>query len=88
MPLGQMPVLEIDGKKMCQSAAIGRYLANKYGLLGSTEMDKYWADMYLETLEDLFKKFPFTERDEEKKVRGRCTNYPIRNPTRDHYHPR
>jgi len=29
MPLGQMPVLEIDGVKIPQSLAIGRYLARK-----------------------------------------------------------
>ena len=31
MPLGAMPVLEIDGKKSCQSNAIARYLAKKFG---------------------------------------------------------
>ena len=31
MPFGQVPVLEIDGYKMCQSFAICRYLANLYG---------------------------------------------------------
>ena len=31
MPLGTMPVLEIDGEKSCQSNAIARYLAKKFG---------------------------------------------------------
>ncbi|VDP05097.1 unnamed protein product [Heligmosomoides polygyrus] len=31
MPFGQLPVLEIDGKKLAQSFAIARFLARKYG---------------------------------------------------------
>lgn len=68
MPLGQMPVLEVDGLKMAQSAAIARYLANKYNLAGKTDIDKYRADMFTETLNELGQKFPWSEKDEAKKV--------------------
>lgn len=30
-PFGQLPVLDVDGVKICQSGAINRYIANKYG---------------------------------------------------------
>ncbi len=31
MPMGQMPVLEVDGKKLTQAVAIGRYVAEQHG---------------------------------------------------------
>ncbi|VDO84943.1 unnamed protein product [Haemonchus placei] len=31
MPFGQLPVLDIDGKQLCQSFAIVRYLAKQFG---------------------------------------------------------
>ncbi|VVC88621.1 unnamed protein product [Leptidea sinapis] len=34
MPFGQMPVLEINGKKYAQTLAIMRFLGRKYGLVG------------------------------------------------------
>ena len=32
MPFGQAPILEEDGKILCQSHAIESYLARKYGM--------------------------------------------------------
>lgn len=31
MPLGQMPVLEVDGVKIGQSLAISRFIGHEYG---------------------------------------------------------
>ena len=34
MPLGQLPVLEVDGVKFCQQLSIARFLARRFGLVG------------------------------------------------------
>lgn len=33
MPMGQLPVLDVDGEKLSQSRAIARYLAREFGEL-------------------------------------------------------
>jgi glutathione S-transferase len=51
-PFGQLPVLEVDGVKICQSMAISRYLAAKFGFAGQTEFDRARVDMIVECLND------------------------------------
>ncbi|XP_045451455.1 glutathione S-transferase 2-like [Melitaea cinxia] len=53
MPFGQMPVLEIDGKKYAQSVAISRYLGRKYGLNGKDIEEDFEIDQNLEFLLDI-----------------------------------
>lgn len=52
MPMGQMPILEVDGKAMYQSVAICRYLANKVGLGGSSDYENYEIDNVVDTMND------------------------------------
>jgi len=52
-PFGQVPVLEFDGRTYCQSNAISRYLANKFGFAGKTELDKLQADMVVDCIVDI-----------------------------------
>jgi len=69
-PFGQMPILEVDGVKLCQSNACARYLARKYHLAGKSELEHAQADMIVDCLEDTVKpiiKF-FFEKDEAKKA--------------------
>lgn len=53
MPLGQMPVLEIDGKAYHQSKAISRFIAKKGNLYGSNELEALEIDAAIETIDDL-----------------------------------
>nr|AFJ75809.1 glutathione s-transferase S2 [Nilaparvata lugens]5H5L_A Chain A, Glutathione s-transferase S2 [Nilaparvata lugens]5H5L_B Chain B, Glutathione s-transferase S2 [Nilaparvata lugens]BAS01274.2 prostaglandin D synthase [Nilaparvata lugens] len=68
-PYGQVPVLEVDGKQVCQSTAIARYLGKKAGLAGSNE----WEDLMIDTMIDTFNDFRssiskwFRESDEATK---------------------
>jgi len=52
-PFGQLPLLEVDGRVFCQSIAFTRYLANKFGFAGKTELDKLQADMIVDCIVDL-----------------------------------
>jgi prostaglandin-H2 D-isomerase / glutathione transferase len=52
MPMGQMPILEVDGKVMYQSGAICRYLATKVGLAGSDACENYQIDNVVESMND------------------------------------
>jgi len=56
MPMGQMPMLEIDGHKLCQSVAIGRFLARKHHLTGSDDFTAAQCDMYVDGVQDLIPK--------------------------------
>jgi len=69
-PFGQLPVLEVDGVKLCQSNACARYVARKLNLAGKTEIEQAQADMIVDCLEDSAKpilQFAF-EKDETKKA--------------------
>lgn len=53
MPFGKLPVLEIDGKKVNQSAAIGRYLAKKAGLAGDDDWESLLVDIAFENIYEM-----------------------------------
>ncbi|XP_072745803.1 uncharacterized protein [Anoplolepis gracilipes] len=52
-PFGQVPVLEVDGKKIAQSTAISRYLAKQYGLAGKDDWESLEIDSIVDTIHDL-----------------------------------
>ena len=49
-PLGQLPVLEYETHKICQSLTIARFAAKLAGLSGKTKYEKLRADMMVESL--------------------------------------
>ncbi|CAJ0605916.1 unnamed protein product [Cylicocyclus nassatus] len=51
-PFGQLPVLEIDGKQLAQSAAIARYLARKFGLAGKNPYEEAVVDSIVDQFKD------------------------------------
>lgn len=53
MPFGQVPVLEVDGKKINQSVAICRYLAKQYGLVGKDDWQNLEIDATVDTIHDM-----------------------------------
>ena len=70
-PLKQMPTLEVDGKVICQSAAIYRYLANEFNLYGSSNVDHALVDQICETLSEILTeilKIVFSKDSPEEKV--------------------
>ncbi|KAG5864165.1 Glutathione S-transferase, partial [Gonioctena quinquepunctata] len=69
MPLGQLPVLEHDGKLIPQTTAICRYLATKVKLSGNDDVEKLKIDITVDTIGDLRQKVQewAFERDQVKK---------------------
>ncbi|CAF1035180.1 unnamed protein product [Adineta steineri] len=69
MPLGQMPVLEVDGVKLPQSGAIARFLAKQFHLAGKDNFEQAQVDAVVDTVDDALKAFSpiFFEKDEAKK---------------------
>jgi len=53
MPLGMLPILEVDGKTLHRSTAICRYVAKKVGLAGDDDLEAYEIDAAYETITDL-----------------------------------
>ncbi|XP_058799471.1 glutathione S-transferase-like [Phymastichus coffea] len=52
-PFGQVPVLDVDGKKVNQSTAIARYLAKQHGLAGKDDWENLQIDATVDTIHDL-----------------------------------
>ncbi|CAF4189096.1 unnamed protein product, partial [Rotaria sordida] len=57
MPLGQMPVLEVDGTKLPQSLTIARFLAKQFQLAGKDNLEQAKVDAVADTLSDLVSKY-------------------------------
>jgi len=70
MPFGQLPLLTVEGHTYCQSISIARYLAEKFGLAGGSDIEKLRSDMLVHCTEDMVMAFlaSWKEQDPEKKA--------------------
>lgn len=70
-PTGTLPVLEVDGKSLSGSGPIDRFLAERFGLAGSNDIENAELAGIRDILIDCFWKFVpfFSEKDEEKKAK-------------------
>ena len=66
-----MPTLEVDDNVICQSSAIGRFVARELGFYGNNSLEQAVIDEVCETLHDLgmeLIKILYGGHDEEAKV--------------------
>ncbi|XP_019644571.1 PREDICTED: glutathione S-transferase 1-like [Branchiostoma belcheri] len=55
-PMGQLPVLEVDGVKLCQSMPIARFVARETGMAGKTNLEQAQADAFVDELIEMLPK--------------------------------
>lgn len=63
--MGKLPFLEIDGEIIFQSKAIERFLARRYGFMGSNELEAAKIDAICESIRDFKDKY-LQNKDNEK----------------------
>ncbi|KAL7011735.1 hypothetical protein ACKWTF_014417 [Chironomus riparius] len=84
-PLGQVPILEVDGQVLYQTIPICRFLGSKFNLLGDNEMENYQIDNVVQTITDLrmkiemvnFDKFSPPNVIEEKRAQLKSESIPF-----------
>ena len=69
-PTGQLPLLEVDGKTLTGSRPINRFLAERFGLAGSNDLENAEIAGIIDLMDDfIMRLFPwFIEKDEAKKA--------------------
>ena len=66
MPLGQVPVLEVDGTKIPQSGSIARFLAKQFQLAGKDNLEQAKVDAVGDTINDLMMASIPARREEDQ----------------------
>lgn len=69
-PYGQVPMLEIDGKKINQSTAIARYIAKQVGLAGKNDLEALEMDAIVDTIHDVRAKLAAFHYEENPDVKA------------------
>ncbi|XP_062585649.1 probable glutathione S-transferase 9 [Saccostrea cucullata] len=52
-PTGELPYLEVNGKRLTQSLTIARYLAREFGLAGGSNWEQALVEQVVDTCDDL-----------------------------------
>ncbi|KAK2584871.1 hypothetical protein KPH14_002468 [Odynerus spinipes] len=76
-PFGQVPMLEIDGKRIAQSVAICRFLAKKCNLVGKDDLEALEIDATVDTIHDVRAKlaaYHYEENAETKAAKLKVAN--------------
>ena len=70
-PTGALPVLEVDGKMYPGSGPIARFVAERYGLAGTNDLENLEIAGIVDTIDDCFLKLmqAFFEEDETRKAK-------------------
>ena len=61
LPLGQLPVLEVDGVAMTQSIAMAKWAAKKAGLNGADDLEAFKIDELIAIIDEVWNKIPANE---------------------------
>ncbi|XP_065370139.1 glutathione S-transferase [Calliphora vicina] len=69
MPMGQMPVLEVDGKRVHQSISMARFLAKTVGLCGATPWEDLQVDIVVDTINDFRLKIAVVSYEPEDEIK-------------------
>ena len=69
-PTGMMPILEVDGKQLVGSGVISRFLGEKLGMAGSSDIENAALAGIVDVLDDFGIRliYWFSEKDEERKA--------------------
>jgi len=75
MPMGQMPVLEVDGRRVHQSVSMARFVAKRVGLAGNNDWENLIIDTAVDTVNDFRLKIAVVsyEPDDEVKQKKQIT---------------
>ncbi|XP_075169080.1 glutathione S transferase S1 isoform X2 [Haematobia irritans] len=69
MPMGQMPVLEVNGKRVHQSISMARFLAKTVGLCGATPWEDLQVDIVVDTINDFRLKIAVVSYEPEDDIK-------------------
>jgi glutathione S-transferase len=68
-PMGQLPVLEIDGIQVYQSVAMARYVAKLVGLAGKNDWENLLIDITVDNINDLRLKVAAVHHETDEKAK-------------------